>query len=252
MADRLPDPNLAWPIPLAAVGLIADAEGCKLKAYRCPAGIPTIGWGHTHKVTMGDVCTQQQADQWLLTDISESAAEVRAACTVEPGDNELGALTSFAFNCRGWRSSSVLKAHNRGDHIAASRAFGLWNKATVNGVLTELQGLTARRAAEQALYLKPENAEASLAMPQAVQAEEPLRQSTTIKSGTVIGGAGVVAGLGQVVGSVQGLGDPLKATKTVLTETLGIPASWLLPMVCLVVAYILLRDRIQRRLDGWV
>lgn len=38
-----PDPNLGWPIPLAAVELIADSEGLSLRAYRCPAGLPTRG-----------------------------------------------------------------------------------------------------------------------------------------------------------------------------------------------------------------
>ena len=40
----LPDSGLPWPIPMEAVALIAEAEGLRLKAYRCPAGVPTIGW----------------------------------------------------------------------------------------------------------------------------------------------------------------------------------------------------------------
>ena len=45
-------------------------EGCKLTAYQCPAGIWTIGYGHTHCVHAGMACSQDQADAWLMDDIS--------------------------------------------------------------------------------------------------------------------------------------------------------------------------------------
>ena len=47
MASKLPNPSLAWPIVMAGVALIAQAETCRLKAYRCPAGVWTCGWGET-------------------------------------------------------------------------------------------------------------------------------------------------------------------------------------------------------------
>ena len=55
-----------------AVALVKKYEGCRLNAYRCPAGIPTLGYGHTHNVKMGDKCTQDHADKWLLADLSLS------------------------------------------------------------------------------------------------------------------------------------------------------------------------------------
>lgn len=247
----LPNQNLPWPVPMAAVELIAKAENCFLRAYRCPAGIPTIGWGHTRDVQMGSTCTQQQADQWLLEDISESASEVRAVCTVAPSSNELGALTSFAFNCRGWRSSTVIKAHNKGDHIAASRAFNLWNKATVNGKLTELAGLTTRRAAEQVLYLTPDNPEHQAPMPQAVEAESSMVASPINRGGLVAAGTGVIGALTDAGSSVASLRGPLGEVKTFVAETLGLPPSIWPYLVLAAVGLAVVWWRAKQRSAGW-
>lgn len=247
-----PNPAFPWSICYEGVCELAEYEGYRTKAYQCDAGKWTCGRGETDGVTPITVWTPEYIDQKFCASIAERTNAVLSACTVPPTQNQLAALVSFAYNYGAWKNSTVMKCHNRGDFEAAARAFDLVNQFTnpKTGKREVSNGLTLRRKREAARYLM--QAEGQPSMPQAVAPEEPLRQSTTIKSGTVIGGAGVVAGLGQVVGSVQGLGDPLKAAKGVLTETLGIPASWLLPMVCLVVAYILLRDRIQRRLDGWV
>jgi GH24 family phage-related lysozyme (muramidase) len=50
--------------------LIKEAEGLRLTAYVCPAGKPTIGWGHTKGVYMGQSITQQQAEDLLVEDIT--------------------------------------------------------------------------------------------------------------------------------------------------------------------------------------
>ena len=49
---------------LEGLSLIKKFEGCKLEAYRCAADVPTIAWGRTKDVMMGDTCTQEQADAW--------------------------------------------------------------------------------------------------------------------------------------------------------------------------------------------
>ena len=94
----LPDPSLPWPIPLEAVALIADAEGLRLTAYRCPAGVATCGWGATGpEIVLGKtVWTKEQADKALLDDITEFTVAVRAKCTQAPTGNQLGALVSLA------------------------------------------------------------------------------------------------------------------------------------------------------------
>ena len=52
------------------VSLIKSFEGCRLKAYKCPAGVWTIGYGHTAGVKEGDTITQEQADEYLRNDLA--------------------------------------------------------------------------------------------------------------------------------------------------------------------------------------
>ena len=123
---NLPDPSLPWPIPMTAVAEIAESEGLSLVAYRCPAGVWTIGWGETDGVRPGDTCTKEEADRWLLEDLTERTRAVRELCTVEPSPNELGALVSLAYNIGlgGLAKSTVLRAHNAGDRHHAPSVCG--------------------------------------------------------------------------------------------------------------------------------
>ena len=56
---------MAMKISSKGVSLIKSFEGCRLKAYKCPAGVWTIGYGHTSGVKEGDTITQEQADEYL-------------------------------------------------------------------------------------------------------------------------------------------------------------------------------------------
>lgn len=246
-----PDPNLPWPIPMPAVGLIAESEGLRLKAYRCPAGVWSIAYGETQGVKPGDTCTKEQADRWLLEDLQERAGAVGAMCTIGPSPAELGAMVSLAYNIglEAFRRSTVLRQHNAGNRQAAARAFGLWNKARVNGVLTELPGLTARRAREAALYLVGD--EQPQAMPQAVESESKVSASPIARSGAVAAGAGVLEGLRQLGDSVGGIKAPLDAAKAVMVDTLGVPPDWILPLVLIAVGVIVVRWRLKQREGGW-
>src|SRR5574338_96084 len=188
---QLPNQSLDWPIAWSAVEEIARSEGCRLKAYRCPAGQWTIGWGHTEGVRPGDAITQEQADETLRIDLSIFSESVKSMLTRQASDNELGAMVSLAYNIGlgGFRKSTVLRKHNEGDLQSAARAFSLWNKS--KGQV--LPGLTARRAREAALYLTPDGEE-SLPMPQAVDAEKSLTASRSVIGG-VVAGAATVAGV---------------------------------------------------------
>lgn len=190
---RYPDHTLQWPIAYDAVKLIAESEGCKLKAYRCPAGIPTIGWGRTQGVSLGDVITQQQADGFLLADLTDFTNGVRGLVTRPATLNELGAMVSLAYNIGlgAFRGSTVLRQHNAGNISLAAEAFKLWNKARVGGVLTVLPGLVTRRARESALYLTPDADDLTMPIAQAVDPEDsPLKHSRTIAAGTA--GVGIL------------------------------------------------------------
>lgn len=135
--------------------IVRKFEGCELKAYLCPAGIPTIGYGHTHNVKLGDTCTQQQADEWLEDDFFYATSDVKAVVKVPLTDNQLDALASFVFNLgvRKLIQSTLLKKLNAKDYTGAANEFDKWVYGKVNGAMVKLNGLIARRAAEKALFL---------------------------------------------------------------------------------------------------
>jgi GH24 family phage-related lysozyme (muramidase) len=118
------------------------------------SGAPwTIGYGFTEGVNEGDTMTQAEGNARLARELVGYRDSVRAACKVEPNENQLAALVVCAWNIGkgAIASSSMVKAHNRSDFAAAARAFALWNKA--GGKVVD--ALVRRRAAEAALYAKP-------------------------------------------------------------------------------------------------
>lgn len=135
----------------ACIDLIKQFEGCKLKAYKCPAGVWTIGYGRTTDVKEGDTCTQEQADNWLTEEVDEFAHLVMDMVKVPLTQHELDALTSFAYNVGlgALRKSTLLKRINESDFDAAAEEFTKWNKAGGN----VLPGLVKRRKAERDLFL---------------------------------------------------------------------------------------------------
>lgn len=139
-----------------AIPLIKEFEGCKLKAYLCPANVWTIGYGHTDGVKEGDEITQQEADRLLVNDVDLFTAGVQRLVTSDINRNQLGALVSFAFNLGlgNLRHSTLLKLVNAGDFVKAANEFDKW----VYVAKHKLNGLVRRRAAEKALFLKEDDA----------------------------------------------------------------------------------------------
>lgn len=143
-----------------ALQIIKASEGCKLKAYICPAGIPTIGYGHTKTVNLTDVkrgktITQSEAERLLAIDLAEFESGVAKLVKVPITDNQFGALVSFAFNLGlgALSTSTLLKRINGKASVAdIEKAWVQWDKARVNGVLRPLRGLTIRRQAEFDLF----------------------------------------------------------------------------------------------------
>jgi lysozyme len=181
MAALLPSKNLPWPIDWEGVALIAQSEGCRLRAYRDVAGVWTLGWGETLGIVEGMTWTQNEADRRLCERLTEFASGVCGHLTTPVTTSEFAALVSLAYNIglAAFARSSVLKAHNRGDRAGAARAFTLWNRA--GGKV--IQGLVTRRAREAALYLSepprslrslpPEGAAPSLGRPGGGRDEPP-------------------------------------------------------------------------------
>ena len=82
------------------LNLIKSFEGCVLTAYKCPAGILTIGWGNTKNVYEGMTITQAQADQFLVEDVQIYANAVnKYVSKFNLNQNQFDALVSFAYNC---------------------------------------------------------------------------------------------------------------------------------------------------------
>ena len=142
--------------------LIKSFEGCRLKAYRCPAGVVTIGFGETgkfaltgEKIVMGMSITEEQAKDSFRVALRPYENAVNRL-GVEFNQNQFDALVSFCYNLgTGIFKGSLENAiRNRNWSNVASQML-LYNKARVNGKLTVLKGLERRRQAESALFLKP-------------------------------------------------------------------------------------------------
>ncbi|MEP6681766.1 MAG: lysozyme [Parafilimonas sp.] len=136
-------------------------EGCKLTAYKDSAGIWTIGIGTIlyesgAPVQPGDVITQDRADQLLLGEVLKKAHGIDVALSkVNLTQNQYNALLSFAYNegIGALLSSSLLKKVKANTSDPTIRdSFMVWDKAHVNGVLVEVQGLKNRRKDEADLY----------------------------------------------------------------------------------------------------
>lgn len=126
-------------------------EGCRLIAYRDPAGIWTIGYGHTGPdVKPGMQITQEQADRLLMGDLARFEFAVDRAVKVPLTDNQFGALVSFAFNvgAAAFDKSTLLKRLNQGNYSAVPGELARWNRAGGK----QLAGLVNRRAAEAVLW----------------------------------------------------------------------------------------------------
>ena len=133
--------------------LIQQFEGCKLTAYLCPAGVWTIGWGSTGiGISKGVTWTQAEADERYKKDMGVFKTGVKKLVTVPINNNQIEALTSFAYNLGlgALKGSTLLKYLNAGNYQAAANQFLRWDKA--GGKV--LSGLTRRRTAERNLFLK--------------------------------------------------------------------------------------------------
>ena len=132
--------------------LIKKYEGCKLEAYTCPAGIWTIGYGHTDSnVTSGTIISQEQADKLFNQDIKKFEKGVGQMVKVIINQNQFDALVSFAFNLGlgALQNSTLLKKLNTKDYQGAANEFDRW----VYGGGKKLEGLVRRRREEKELFL---------------------------------------------------------------------------------------------------
>lgn len=142
----------------AGLSLIRTFEGLRTSAYKCPAGIWTIGYGHTANVTKDMKITQKEAERLLLSDLAYFEKSVtNLVQETSFTQSQFDALVSFAFNVGvgSLAASTLLKKFLAGDTQGAADEFLKWNKtkSPETGRKIEIKGLTLRRQAERRLFL---------------------------------------------------------------------------------------------------
>ena len=234
----------------AGLRIIKEFEGFRAEAYKpIPSDPWTIGYGFTKGVKQGDTITRAEAEIRLRRELVEYERGVERATKGHATQPQFDALVSFAFNVgvAGMARSTVIKRHNEGDHQAAARAFGLWNRAGGR----ELPGLTRRRAAEGALYLTPTRAADPAVepeddpdpMPHAVEPERPMAHSEINRAAVLGGGTAAVA---TVAETARTLAD-VKTSADILGE-------WLVPLLLVAVVGLcgyIVWQRLKQRRGGW-
>ena len=132
------------------VALIKKFEGCELESYICPAGVWTIGYGHTKGVHEGMVITQEQAEQMLLDELKEYEGYVEDMVEVELTQEQFDALVVWVYNLgpTNFKNSTLLKRINEGNFEDVPYQMKRWNKAGGKVLL----GLERRREAEAKMF----------------------------------------------------------------------------------------------------
>lgn len=135
--------------------LIKRHEGCRLRAYKCPAGIWTVGYGSTKGVKPWTEITQREAEIRLREDVKAAERTVEKVRYLQPklNQNQFDALVSFVFNIGGgsFEKSTLRKKVLANPSDGEIRGeFGRW----VNSGGRPLAGLQKRRQAEAELYFK--------------------------------------------------------------------------------------------------
>ena len=133
------------------IELIKSFEGLRLEAYLDSVAVPTIGYGHTRGVKLGQTITQEQADTLLEEDIHEFELAIQRLVHVNLTQNQFDALVSFTFNLGigSLKQSTLLKKLNAGDITGAANEFNRWVYAGGK----KLTGLVKRRSAERLMFI---------------------------------------------------------------------------------------------------
>jgi len=134
--------------------LVGGFEGLATRAYpdKLAHGIPTVCYGETEGVKLGDHYTPQECSDMLAAKLPRYYEEIARCIHVAISDNEKAAYTSFAYNVgsAGFCRSGSAHLLNKGDHKGACRALMAWDVASGK----HIPGLARRRAAERDLCLK--------------------------------------------------------------------------------------------------
>ena len=217
----------------AGIALIKEYEGCKLTAYKCPAGVWTIGYGHTAAagepiVSEGMRITAVEATNILKRDLNKFEQGVNQAVMVELAQNEFDALVSFAFNVGlgAFQRSTLLRKLNAGDFAAVPGELMKWTKAGGK----ELPGLVRRRRAEAGMWRGINDAARDV---RAVPDEPPVKRISESKeaNGAIVAGASSAVAVASEIAPLLQQGADIT---TVLTSALGRPTVLVLLVVIVI------------------
>lgn len=129
--------------------LIKQFEGCRLKAYKCPAGVWTVGYGHTKDVTRDTIITHREADEFLKEDVQFVVNYINSFDR-EWTQNQFDALVSFAYNCGVGNLKKLI--NNRDDNDIPD---AMLKYKHAGGKV--LKGLERRRKEEVKLFVTPDD-----------------------------------------------------------------------------------------------
>lgn len=133
--------------------VIKTWEGLRLKAYLCPAGVPTIGYGHTATAKMGQTITTTEADALFKKDVAKFEKAVTDLVKVPLTQGQFDALVSFTYNVGvgAFTKSTLRRELNKGNHTAVPAQLRRWTKGDPKK--PPLLGLVRRREAEIELWM---------------------------------------------------------------------------------------------------
>lgn len=139
-------------LSLAGVGFIQTWEGTETTAYLDSVGVPTICTGSTRAVRIGQVADLKECQERLVQDTGAAGRAVQRCVTAPVTQGQYDALVSLGFNIGGGAicRSTLVRKLNQGDCRGAGAEFLRWDRAGGS----RLRGLTNRRKAESAAFLK--------------------------------------------------------------------------------------------------
>lgn len=133
----------------SGIKLIKEYEGLRLTAYRDAVGVPTIGYGHTSGVRMGDKITKDIAEQLLEDDLAPVMLKLSSYnSTYKWNENEYNALLSFGYNLGSGAIDQVTNKGKRSKREIAEKMLLYYNAGG-----KKLDGLVKRRKAEHDLFV---------------------------------------------------------------------------------------------------
>ena len=199
--------------------LIKEFEGLRLKAYKCPAAVWTVGFGHTSAagdpvVTSGLVITKAEAEEILKCDLVQYEDAVRKLVKVVLTQSQFDALVSFTYNVgeAQFSRSTLLKRINAGRFDEVPAEFMKW----IKGGGRELPGLVRRRRAEVKLWRgmdtdTPIHHDEARAEPDPPKAIKSITQSREANAAVAAGGLSTIAVVQEVLPIVREGGDLLSS-----------------------------------------